>query len=748
MGRVQSVTRPGPNGNVTWNYAYEPVFNRIQSIIDPLNHPTTFVYDDVARTLNITDPRGKVSTLTYNSQGQPLTYKDPLAHTWTFTYDTGDLVSVKDPTGKTATAMMDAVGRPVALVDPLGNRTRLDYNAFNQPTRITDPLGGQTSLGYDPNGNLLSVTDARGKGTTYDPDVMDRVQTRKDPRGKLETYTYDPNGNLRTFTDRKNQPTTITWDALDRPKQLAYADGSSTTLTWDAGDRLTQVADSLSGKITLTPDSLDRLQQEVTPQGIVSYTYDDANRRASMTVLGQPQVIYGYDSANRLKTITQGTTTVILGYDNTNRRTSLTLPNGVTATYGYSNRDELTSITFKKGATTLGTLTYTYDAAGRRISIGGTWARTGLPPAVASATYDDANRQLTWGGQTFTYDDNGNLTGDGVNTYTWDARDRLTAITGGVAATFAYDPFGRRTRKTISGQTTDYLYDWDNPVQELPDGAVLANLLTGLGIDEYFTRTDGSGRRTLLGDALGSILALTDDAGVVQTSYTYEPFGKTTVTGQANANSFQYTGRENDGTGLFYYRARYYSPDRQRFITEDPLRFGGGDVNLYSYARNSPVRFSDPLGLWAKEVHRNWAERAGKAAGLCQGDVDALVKAVGAPDSELSVGYPVNQEHGLSPHTLQYVYRQLDQAVQLARAGNMPAALRALGRGLHALQDWFAHDLSEGSWPRGHVRGWAGYYPHVDDPEWHSVAAAAAFRATNQYLRDFQRARGAKGACQ
>jgi len=133
-------------------------------------------------------------------------------------------------------------------------------------------------------------------------------------------------------------------------------------------------------------------------------------------------------------------------------------------------------------------------------------------------------------------------------------------------------------------------------VQELSGGgAILANLLTGLGIDEYFTRTDGSGRRSLLGDALGSILALTDDAGVVQTTYTYEPFGQTTVTGQANGNPFQYTGRENDGTGLYYYRARYYSATRGRFLIEDPARQHGD--NWYAYVANSPLNFVDPWGL-------------------------------------------------------------------------------------------------------------------------------------------------------
>lgn len=46
---------------------------------------------------------------------------------------------------------------------------------------------------------------------------------------------------------------------------------------------------------------------------------------------------------------------------------------------------------------------------------------------------------------------------------------------------------------------------------------------------------------------------------------------------------FQYTSRENDGTGLYYYRARYYSPEMQRFISEDPIRLWGGDINYFAY---------------------------------------------------------------------------------------------------------------------------------------------------------------------
>lgn len=149
----------------------------------------------------------------------------------------------------------------------------------------------------------------------------------------------------------------------------------------------------------------------------------------------------------------------------------------------------------------------------------------------------------------------------------------------------------------MNGTVTNYVYDGLNPVQEKNGGTVMANLLTGLGLDEFFTRTDGVGVRALLPDALGSTVALGDGTGTLQTQYTYEPFGVTTQTGAASTSSYKYTGREDDGTGLMYYRARYYHPRLQRFIAEDPIGLVGGDVNLYAYVENSPLQFSDGIGL-------------------------------------------------------------------------------------------------------------------------------------------------------
>jgi RHS repeat-associated protein len=176
----------------------------------------------------------------------------------------------------------------------------------------------------------------------------------------------------------------------------------------------------------------------------------------------------------------------------------------------------------------------------------------------------------------------------------------LVGISGpGVSASFVYDGLGRRESKTVNGNLTEFLYDGRNPVQETSGATIMANILPGLSIDEFLTRTDVTSGMTsyFLADALASPVAVTDSTGTVQTEYSYEPFGQTTLGGISNSNPYQYTGRENDGTGLFYYRGRYYNPSLQRFISEDPIGFRSGDFNLFAYVFNNPLIFIDPFGF-------------------------------------------------------------------------------------------------------------------------------------------------------
>jgi RHS repeat-associated protein len=602
MGNDTSITRlAGTPNAATTLFAYEPTFNQLTAVTDPLGHTTTFSYDSQGNRIATTDPLGNTTATAYNSSGQPVSIADALGETAQFAYDSGDLVRVTDPLGRATTRYFDAVGRLISQSDALGQTAENAYDPLNEPTSVTDPHGNQTLFTYDGNGNLLTLTDANQHTTTYTYSSMDRVATRKDSLGNSESYQYDGMGNLTQATDRRGKVTTHSYDGLNRKTfagfgtQAGPSYESTISNTYDAGNRLTQTVDSVAGTISRNYDGLDDLLSETTPQGAVSYTYDLASRRQSMTVAGQAAVNYSYDNANRVTQLVQGSSAVPFGYDSVNRRTSLTLPNGIVITYSYDAASELTAINYQAAQGNLGNLDYKYDLAGRRTVATGSFARTGLPLPVSIAEYN-ANNQLTeWGSASLYYDANGNMTSDGTNSYVWNARNQLASMDSS-AYTFQYDGYGRRTGKSISGTTTNYLYDGANSVQELSGSTVTANLLTGLGVDERFTRTDSSGAVNFLTDALGSTLAVTNSSGSSLAQYAYEPFGNTTVTSGSSTNSYEYTGRENDGTGVYFYRNRYYNPALQRFASEDPTELSGG-INSYDYALDNPIYFIDPMGL-------------------------------------------------------------------------------------------------------------------------------------------------------
>jgi RHS repeat-associated protein len=342
-----------------------------------------------------------------------------------------------------------------------------------------------------------------------------------------------------------------------------------------------------------------------------------------MTVSGQPVVNYTYDDAGRLTTVSTSINGTVknfnISYDNAGRRTALQMPlvemgSGLylTTNYTYDVANRLVEMLYQNPSATIEDILYGYDANGNRAAMTRTNAVLPSRDGVASAGYDEANEMLNFtpessSAKNMTYDANGNLSSVtnscGTTTYTWDVRNRLVGITGfkpdcsALSASFEYDAIGRRIGKTINGVTTQYLYDGMDIVQEIQGGSVTANYVRSLKIDEPLARIKDDGTaRYYLTDALGSVIALTDENGNVMTTYTYDPFGNVTVSGEASDNPFQYTGREDDGTGLYYYRARYYSPELQRFISEDPMRLMAG-VNFFAYVGNSSINLTDPLGL-------------------------------------------------------------------------------------------------------------------------------------------------------
>ena len=624
-GRPLTVTRLSGTANaVTTTYTYAWPTPAVATITDPLGHTTAYGRNGAGDLLSLTDPLGHAWNYTYDAQGHALTAADPLSHTTTYTYSDGDLATVTDPLNRTTKYFEDTLGRLTRTQSPAGGVTKITYDPLYGPTQIFDPNGHATTLAYSVTGALASVTDPKSGKVAYAYDKMNRLSTYTDALGKLATIdNRDGLGEILKATDRKGQVATYTFDALNRPSTASYADGSSVSYTFDLGGRLTQVQDSLGGTITRAYDGLDRLTTETTAQGTVTYTYDAASRLTSLQAPTQALINYAYDNDDRLTSITQGSASIAFAYDNAGRRTSGTTPSGSWA-YSYDAASELTSISYTGwSGGSLGTLTYSYGLDGSVTSRSGTLFTSVLPAAVTSAAYDAGNRltsRVTAAGtQTPAWDANGSLTSDGINSFIWDARNRMTAI--GSQASFVYDAFGRRVSVTQSAGynagTTAYLYSGDNVVQEQREGTLSAAMLTGPGIDERYVRSG----ELVFTDLLGSTVALSNGSSN-QTTYAYDPYGVSTSAGAATNNTYQFTGRENDGTtaGLMFYRARYYNPAWGRFVSEDPIGVAGG-VNLYGYVSQNPEFFVDPNGtaqgnsFGFPKLFWNWYHRVIKEPG-------------------------------------------------------------------------------------------------------------------------------------
>ncbi|WP_246137862.1 RHS repeat-associated core domain-containing protein [Myxococcus llanfairpwllgwyngyllgogerychwyrndrobwllllantysiliogogogochensis] len=615
VGNITKVTSlEGTPQAVSMQYTYTAT-QQLASVRDENGHLSVYQYDARDNLSLIEDATGRTMEYTHDALGRLQTVRVGTEQPTSFIYEGADIISVTNGAGLTTEFSHDALGRVLARRSPGGHVDHYEYDARDRLTRHIDASGHVVEFAYDDTGNVVSSTDARGELTSYVYNSLGLLSERMDPLGRTETYTYDLAGRLKSFKDRKGQVSGWTYDSTGEVELSGFgattssptAYANSITSDYDLAGRLVHLDDSLGQDITLTYDGLDRVTQEVSSTGTVDYTFDATGRMTGLTASGQSPVVYAYDDSGRLTSIVQSGRTVSFTYDAAGRRLSTVLPNGVSQHYAYDAEGRLSGIDYKLGSVLVGDLDYGYDGDGNRVSVGGTFARTGLPAAVSGAVYDAASQLTTWNSHTRTYDANGNLVSDGTRTYAWDARDQLASISDvtGVLAQFSYDPMGRRSSKSVSGIVEDYLYSEENFIQ-VQGPSETTDILVGLGLDEVYSQTTSSGSKDFLSEILGSTVALVDGTGALSATYTYEPYGATTSTGLTSGNRQTFTGREDDGTGLLYFRARYYDPATTRFLQEEPFaqdpemllayaRLGQG-LPPYAYASNNPLTYRDPTG--------------------------------------------------------------------------------------------------------------------------------------------------------
>jgi len=221
--------------------------------------------------------------------------------------------------------------------------------------------------------------------------------------------------------------------------------------------------------------------------------------------------------------------------------------------------------------------------------------------------YDDQDRLLSYGGNIYTYTANGELaikTNTNTNTtYTYDELGNLVNVTGlGVGLIeYVIDGQNRRIGKKVNGTLVQgFLYqDQLKPIAELNgSGAIVSRFVYGTGINVPDYMIKGGVTYRIMTDHLGSPrLVVNVTTGAIIQRMDYDEFGNVLNDTNPGFQPFGFAGGLYDrDTSLVRFGARDYDVTVGRWMTKDPIGFGGGDTNLYSYASGEPINHVDKRG--------------------------------------------------------------------------------------------------------------------------------------------------------
>lgn len=585
------LTNPAnPDGLITETYTWDGN-SRLVAETDDNGHTTSYTYDELDRRVSERFADGTVKVLVFDRDDNLIESIDQNGTLCRYRYD-----GLHRLTGKEIERATDLSGLGELDVEGVTEQA-FEYDGLSRRTRGTDDNNPNdadddsvVSFEYDSLSRLLVEHQRVGEGPLHRVDsVFDGVGRRLSltyPDGREIQTTYDALNRIKTVTDQAAVGNVIAaYDYLGPYRVLERRSGNGIKLSFHDG-----VGSNVGYDGLRRPVRHAHFDEEGSMVVGFGYVFDrEDNRRYEHNLLTGTADVYEYDSVYRLTRAGYGVgdfESVASGIEN-NSSTN------VDVAALASSPDEHQS----------------WDLDGV-----GNWDRLVDYGNEVEFDANEVNEYSSIAGSDQVHDSNGNLINHGNFLLIHDAFNRLVRVTteaGDPVARYAYDAFGRRIRKALaSGDEINFYYDHDHSIEERDgSGATLRQFVFGVHVDEPLQLLDAGGNRHYYhANSLGSVSGVSAEDGRLVERYVYDAYGDTSVfdrQGNLQLNSpvgnlFAYTGRRFDAeTGLYYYRARYYSPEQGRFIERDPMGYVDG-MGLYEYVRSNPTNLTDPFGTQTK----------------------------------------------------------------------------------------------------------------------------------------------------
>lgn len=594
--------------------------------VNALGGETAITRDTCNRPVEVRFPDGSVERLSYDPEGNVTERVDALGNVTRYRYG--------------------GFNKLVERVDPLGFAVRYAYDAEESLTEVTNEIGEAYRFEVDLAGRVVTERGFDGRRLAYRYDRAGRCIETTNGQDKRTAIERDALGRVVKRVVPKKP---MFGDPIPEGEAITYAYGALGGLVR---------ATNGSCEVVLARDALGRVVREEVDGVVVESRYDAAgNRVARRTSLGQ-ETAYDFDGNGDLLGVMFGRDPrwkdfspeslaaggpVRAPWQATFKRDALglevqrRLPGEVMSGWrrDVAGRPQVQRVA-REGEPVLGTgykwrsneqleglidtsagpTWFEHDARGYLVSArrpdGAVEVRA--PDAVGNVyrrrdqsdrVYGRGGALTEAGGTRYTHDADGQLIEkvlpDGrVWRYAWDHAGQLEAVVrpDGERVSFAYDALGRRVGKTFRGRTTRYVWDGNDLVHEVTDGADLVTWEFEPGSFAPLAKMEGKRRYGVVADHLGAPRALFDEVGKLSWKAQLDLYGVAQEEVAETRCPWRWPGQyEDEETGLYYNRFRYYDPEAGRYVSQDPIGLVGGTA-LYGYADDTLTRI-DPLGLSA-----------------------------------------------------------------------------------------------------------------------------------------------------